>query len=139
MGTGAILIGIVMFWLLVFVLIGGPAILTDWLRKRREAATSCQIAITDAIDSQFGPIVSPVVKNPMWGPWQVQIAVPIMQPGAVGRILQLVDEVLTTSSDFPVEGYRIVLTPKQDAIRQETNSRTGQSTASWLANPGLAA
>lgn len=139
MGTVPEVLGMVAFSLLVFVLMGGPAILTDWLRKRREAATWCQIAITDAIDSQFGPIVSPVVRYSMWGLWQVQIAVPIMQPGAVGRILQLVDEVLTTTGHTPVEEYRIVLTPKQDAIRQETNSRTGQSTPSWLANPGLAA
>jgi hypothetical protein len=139
MGTVPVVLGMTVLSLLVFVLIGGPVILADWSRKRREAATWCQIAITDAIDNQIGPIVSPVVRKPMWGPWQVQIAVPIMPPGAVERILQLVDDVLTTSDPVAVEGYRIVLTRKQEAIRRDTNSCTSQSTASRLANPGLAA
>jgi hypothetical protein len=139
MGTGTILLGMLTFSLLLFVLVGGPAILTDWLRRRREEATRRQIAITDAIDRQFGPIVSPVVKNPLRGPWQVQIAVPIMRPGAVGLILQLVDEVFTKSNDMGVDRYRIVLTPTPDGIHQETESRTSQGTASWLADHGLAA
>jgi hypothetical protein len=139
METGSVGLGMVVLSLLVFVMIGGPAVVADWLRQRREAATWRQIAITDAIDSQFGPLVSPVVKNPMWGPWQVQIAVPSMRPGAVERILQLVDEVLTTFDNLPVEAYRIVLTPKHDAIHRDTGSRTSQSTASRLADPGLLA
>ena len=139
MGTVPILLGMAVFSLLVFVLIGGPAILTDWLRKRREEATRCQIALTDAIDGQLGPIVSPVVKNPLWGPWQVQIAVPFTRPGAVGKILQVVDETLTTPNSMGVDRYRIVLTPKQDAILEERKSRTSQPAASWLPDPRLAA
>ncbi|HYL80661.1 MAG TPA: hypothetical protein VEU07_07610, partial [Candidatus Acidoferrum sp.] len=76
METGTILLGMAVFSLVVFVVVGGPALLADWLRTRSEEAIRRQIALTDAIDSQLGPIVSPVVKNPLWGPWQVQIAVP---------------------------------------------------------------
>ena len=139
MGTGTILLGMGMFSLLAFIVVGGPAVLMDWLRKRNEEAIRRQIALTDAIDSQLGSIVSPVVKNPLWGPWQIQIAVPFAQPGTVGKILDVMDEVLATPDYMGVDRYRIVLTPKQDGIRQETNSRTSQPAKRWLGDARLPA
>lgn len=139
MGTGTILLGMAVFTLLAFVLVGGPAVLMDWLRKRSNEAIRCQIALTDAIDSQLGPIVSPVVKNPLWGPWKVQIAVPFSRPGAVGTILQLVDELLTTSDYMGVGRYRIVLTAQQNGMRQESKSLTSRPTERRLGHAGLAA
>lgn len=139
MGTGTILLGMVVLSLVVFVLIGGPAIVTDWRRHRRAEATWRQIALTDAIDGRLGPIVSPVVTKPLWGPWQVQIAVPFTRPGLVGTILQVVEETLATSMDWPVDRYRIILTPQPDASLAAGAARTSSSTATWLADPRLAA
>ena len=139
MGTGMILLGWGVFALGVFVLIGGPAMLTDWRRHRQAAAIGRQIALTDALDGRLGPIVSPVVTRPLWGPWQVQIAVPFTRPGLVGTILQVVEETLAPSPDAPGDRYRIVLTPQPDANRAAGAARPNQSAAPWLADPRLAA
>lgn len=139
MGTGTILLGMVVFSLAVFVLIGGPAIVTDWRRQRRTEATWRQIALTDAIDGRLGPIVSPVVTKLLWGPWQVQIAVPFTRPGTVGTILQVVEETLAPSADSPGGQYRVVLTPQPDASLAAGAARPNHSAANWLADPRLAA
>ncbi len=102
-------------------LIGGPMVLMDWLRKRREETIRCQIALTDAIDGHFGATVSPVVnvKRPLWGPWQIKIAAPFTRSAAMGRILALAHEVLAVADRMNPDHYEIVLTPRQEPVRDE--------------------
>ena len=120
-------LGVVAVSLYMVSLIGGPMVLVDWLRNRRQATVTRQIALTDAIDGQLGPMVSPVVKRPLWGPWQIRIAVPFTRPAAIGRILTAAHEVLSVADRMDPHRYQIVLTPKQEPARQETKARGNQS------------
>jgi hypothetical protein len=131
MQVGVILVSVAAFLLLLFALVGGPMILVDWFRKRRQKAIERQIALTDAIDGRLGAIVSPVVKKPLWGPWQIQIAVPFSRPAAVGRILAVAHEVLSVADRMNPGRYEIVLTPKQDPAREERETRASQFAERW--------
>src|SRR5574342_28558 len=131
MTTGPISLGVVVISLLVFVLIGGPAVLMDWLRSRRAEEIRRQIALTDAIDSELGSIVAPVVKKPLWGPWRVRIAVPFARPVAVGRILTVAHEVFTIADGMGPDHYEIVVTPKQEPIGEVRGTRPSGSMVTW--------
>jgi len=131
MGIGLMLLGMLVFWLFVFLWIGGPMVLLDWLRNRRKEAIRRQIALTEAIDSRLGAIVAPVVKKPLWGPWQIQIAVPFSRPATVGRILAVAHEVFSAADGTNPSRYRIVLTSKQDLIREERQVRASRSASQW--------
>ncbi len=139
MGIGLILLGMLVFWLFVFLWIGGPMILMGWLQNRRQEAIRRQIALTEAIDSQLGAIVAPVVKKPLWGPWQIQIAVPFAQPVTVGRILAVTHEVLSVADRMNPGRYQIVLTPKPDSIGGEGRVHANRSTERWPGDPIVAA
>ncbi len=122
-------------------LFGGPVVLVDWLRKRREETIRLQIALTDAIDGHFGAIVSPMVmvKRPIWGPWKILVGVPFTRPAAVGRILALAHEVLSVDDWMHSDRYEIVLTPKQETIRTESTLRLDQPAERWPRDTRVAA
>ena len=124
-------LGVAIVPLYMASLIGGPMILVDWLRRRRQEAIRLQIALTDAIDGQLGPMVSPVVKQTLWGPWQIRIAMPFSRPEAIGRILALVDEALSAAGRTRPGRYRIVLNATQDPASRERGSRANQSANRW--------
>jgi len=132
MDVGVMVISWTAFALLLFVLVGGPILLVDWSRKRRQAAIECQIALTDAIDGQVGAIVSPVVSKPLFGPWDVEIAAPLQQPGTVAGILSVVDEVFGDVVGPGSDRYRIFLTATQDALRE---TRAPSSPKRWARAP----
>jgi len=131
METILTLLGVVVVPLYMVSLIGGPMVLADWLRKRRQETIKRQIALTDAIDGQLGAIVSPVVKKPLWGPWQIHIAVPFARAAAVGKILAIAHEALSVADGMNPGCYQIVLTPKPDSIREESKTRASQSAERW--------
>src|SRR5512144_515687 len=89
----AMVVSLVTFGLLMFTLIGGPMVLADWRRKRRETVIARQIALTDALDGRFGPIVAPVVMKPPFGPWEVRMAMPFLRSGVLARMLAVIDDV----------------------------------------------
>jgi hypothetical protein len=117
--------------LYVFLWIGVPIILADWLRKRRQETVKRQVALTEAIDGRLGAVVAPVVKKTLWGPWQVRLAVPFTQPAVVGRILAVVDEMLSASDPMLPGQYRIVLTPRGEPIREKRGAQGGRSADTW--------
>ncbi len=124
-------LGVAIVPLYMASLIGGPMILADWLRRRRQEAISLQIALTDTIDGQLGPMVSPVVKQTLWGPWQIRIAMPFSRPEAIGRILSLVDEALSAAGRMSPRRYQIVLNATQDPASTERGSRVKHSADRW--------
>ena len=79
MHVGTMVMGGVEFVLLGFVLVGGPVLLMDWLRGRRQTAIERQIALTDALDEQLGAIVAPMVTRRLFGPWEIQLVVPYLR------------------------------------------------------------
>jgi hypothetical protein len=115
MGTGLIAFGMTTIVLFAFLLIGGPMLLMDWLRNRRQEVIRRQIVLTEAIDGRLGAIVAPTVRKPLWGPWQIQIAVPFARPATVGMVLAVAHEVLSIADRMNPDHYQIVLTPKEDA------------------------
>ena len=139
METALKLLSVAVVPLLVFLWIGGPILLTDWSRGRREETIRLQIALTDAIDAELGSIVSPVVKKPLWGPWQILIAIPLARSAAVGKILALTHEVFSVTEGMTPDRYRIVLTPKQESISEEKMTRTSQPSVRWPRDTRVAA
>jgi hypothetical protein len=105
-----------LFVLVVFLGIASPAVLVQWWRDRREEATRRQIALTDALHWQLGPIVSPVVRKSLWGSWQIEIAVPFSRPAAVGQIVRVAHALLPAADGLNRDDYELVLTPQQEAL-----------------------
>jgi hypothetical protein len=106
------ILGVVLFSLFLALWVAGPVALTDWSRRRRDQAVKRQIALTEAIHRDLGSLVSPVVRKPLWGPWQIRIAVPFSRPAAVGSILALAHEVMAVADRMNRGEYEIVLTPQ---------------------------
>jgi hypothetical protein len=139
MGIVQTLLGMAVVSLLAFLWIGAPILLTTWLRKRRQEATQWQIALTDAIDGTLGMIVAPVVKQPLWGPWQIQLALPFTRPSAAGRILAVAHEVLSASDRVGPARFQVILTPKPDPVRQGSETHASRSAEHWPGDTALAA
>ncbi len=118
MNPSSLLLAVAIVALYVFLWTGAPILLVGWLRSRRRDAIQRQIALTDAIDARLGPIVSPVVTKPLWGPWRVRIAMPLNRPVPVGRILAITHGVLSGIDRMNPGHYRIVLTPKERHPRE---------------------
>lgn len=115
MDAGIMVAGAAVFALFGFVLVGGPMILADWSRTRRQAATERQIALTDALDEQLGPIVSPVVTRPLFDPWQILLDVPLSRLATVGRIVVIVNEVVAGFEATREMPYHIILRVPKDS------------------------
>jgi hypothetical protein len=128
METILTVIQILLLVLFLASLFGGPAILVDWLRKRRHEVVVQQIALTDAIYAQFGSIASPVVKKPLWGPRQIQFEV---GSGAVAKVLVAAHEVLSVADRLNLGPYQIVLTPRQELVREEAKAPARHPAERW--------
>lgn len=103
-----------------FALVAGP-VLVDRSRRRRALAVERQIALTDALDGRLGPVVAPVVRKPLWGPWEIRIAVPFLHPAALATILAVVEDTLGGMPDLDSRPYRVVLRPQD----------SGQEARAW--------
>jgi len=88
-------------------------LVSRWIRARREALGR-QIALADAIDQEFAGIVAPVVTKPLWGPWQIRIAVPFTRPESVGTLFSVAHRVLSFADRMNPGRYRIVLTSREE-------------------------
>ena len=75
------------------------------LERTRAAVISRQIALTDAIHRDLGPVVSPWVTR-RGGRWRVSVAVPFDRPAIVEAVLAVVQRA------FP-ERFELVLTPRE--------------------------
>jgi hypothetical protein len=125
------------FVLLGFVLVGGPMLLVDWSRRRQQRAIELQIALTDALDQQFGAMVAPVVTNPLFGPWEIQIAVPLplLRSAGVARILPVVDDVFSEAAVMGSPSYRIVLSASPGSLPVTPVPCSRQAKNWWAGDP----
>lgn len=110
MDAGVIVISATLFVLLAFTLVGGPMVLTDWVRKRRQAVIARQIELTDALDGRLGAMVAPVVTKPLFRPWEVRIAVPLICSSVQARMISVIDDVFAGGEGVTPSAYRIILT-----------------------------
>jgi hypothetical protein len=134
MDTGLTLLG-ALDALFFFGGILSAVVLPGWLQKRHREAARRQIALTEALDGELGPIVAPVVKKPIWGPWRIEIAVPLGRPEIVGRILAIADEVFSTVDEIRPSQYRLVLTGQHDSLRQTSGARVGRAAGRLAGRP----
>ena len=139
MQAGVMLVSVAAFVLLGSTLVGGPLLLIDWARERRRTVIERQIALTDALDGQLGPIVAPVVTKPVFGPWEIQIAVPYLRSAVLARILSVVDDIFAGVEGGGGPSYRIVLSATQDPLRETAGRRTRRLRKRWAGDPIAAA
>jgi hypothetical protein len=139
MNAGVMIVSGAAFALLVFALVGGPMLLVDWSRKRRQTAIDRQIALTDALDSQLGAIVAPVVTKPLFGPWEIHVAVPFQHSAVVARILSVVDDKFAGVAGLKPNSYRIFLRSRPGSLRQMRAFRTPRFPKRWPGNTMAAA
>jgi hypothetical protein len=132
MNTGTTLLG-TMIVLSYCLLLAGAIVLPGWLERRHRETGELQGTLTGAIDAAVGPIVAPVVKRPFWGPWRIEIAVPLGRPDTVGRILASAHETLSAVEGMRPGAYRLVLAHKSDAIRFPREPRPRRAPAPPLA------
>ena len=105
--------------LIVAIVPFGAVILCLKLVKRaqrsRDEALARQIALTDAIHERLGAVVAPVVRKRPWGPWQVDIAVPLKNPETVRAVVAVTHEMWDAHRADDAASLRLVLTPQERA------------------------
>ncbi len=139
MGLLVTVAGSAVFFALAFTLIGGPMVLVDWSRKRRETVIARQIALTDALDGRFGAIVAPVVTRSLFGSWEVRIAVPFLQSAVLSQMLSVIDGVFADGGPTPSRAYRIALTVARDGRCAGPEHKARGREADWAQAPGYTA
>lgn len=137
MDTGLTLLG-ALDALFFFGGILSVVLLPGWLQRRHREAARRQIALTEALDGEFGPIVAPVVKKPLWGPWRIEIVVPLGRPDTVGRILAVADDVFSTVDGIRPSQYRLVLTGEHDSMGRTSGARVGRAAGRLAGRPAAA-
>jgi hypothetical protein len=138
METGLTLLG-VLDALLFFGGIAGAVLLPGWLQNRHRELVRRQIDLTDALDGTFGPIVAPIVKRPLWGPWTIELAVSLDRLAVLGRIVAVANEVLSVTMGLNPGRYRIILTPKPHAAHAVTQKLSNGGAGRWAGDPLAAA
>src|SRR5262249_59884599 len=85
--------------------------LVERAQRSRDEARARQIMLTDAIHERLGAVVAPVVRKRPWGPWQVDVAVPLACPDTVRTVVAVTREVWETQKPDDSPNLRAVLTP----------------------------
>ena len=135
MDTGVMVVSGAVVLLLGFLLVGGPMVLADWVRARRQAVIARQIALTDALDAEFGPLVAPLVRKPLFGPWEVRISVPLPGSAVLARIIAVTDAVFADIEGKPSMRYRLDLRVTPTAWRAALGSMAPRSAQRWAGSP----
>ena len=92
----------------------GLLTLAEWRDRRRAAVIASQVRLTDAISTELGGVVAPVVSKPLGAPWRVEMYVPMARPALVSRILAITQ---ATLRDLGIARYELVLTPEPTPTR----------------------
>ena len=94
---------------LPFAVVAALLALSAWIQRARAEAVALQVAVSDAIDHEFGSIVAPRVKRRLWGPWEIIIAVPFERHDVIGKMFTLAYRASSLSNP---DRFRLVLTPR---------------------------
>jgi hypothetical protein len=79
------------------------------LEQARRRRTALQVAVTDALDGELGPVVAPVVQRQGWRAWELRIAVPFERQAIVGRVLAIAHRALAHVEGRAADRVRVVL------------------------------
>ncbi|MEK7700399.1 MAG: hypothetical protein AAB418_00200 [candidate division NC10 bacterium] len=88
-----------------FAAVLGLLLLTTRIERARAAIVARQIALTEALHRDLGPVVSPWVTR-RGGRWRVSVAVPFDRPALVEAVLAVVQRAFS-------ERFELVLTPRE--------------------------
>ena len=88
----------------------GLLILAEWRDRRRATVVAWQVRLTDAISTELGGVVAPVVSKPVGARWRIAMHVPVARPALVSRILAISH---ATLRDLQIARYELVLTPER--------------------------
>jgi hypothetical protein len=114
-------------------------LLADWVRSRRQSVIMRQIALTDALDGRLGAVVAPVVTKPLFGLWEVRIAVPLLGSAMLARIISVTHEVFSGVKGKHPSSYRMILSIKPDSVHTVPERRVLRSAKRWAGTPVAAA
>jgi len=92
------------------------------VQRAREAEISRQVSVTDAIHSELGAVVSPVVTRRFGRGWRIEIAVPFERPAIVGRVVGIAHAAMLRA-DARAAGRVAVMLTVQDVQVQRANVR----------------
>jgi hypothetical protein len=109
MAVAEMVVKVVVFALLGCAAVGGPLVLADRVGMRRQATAARQIALTDALDAQFGALVAPEVRKPLFGPWEVRMALPPLGSAVLAGILAVIDAMFAGMEGTSPVPYRVDL------------------------------
>lgn len=132
---GMVVSGVAALGLLGFTSMGGLMALVDWVRARRQAMVTRQIALTEALDDRIGALVAPVVTKPLLGPWTVRIAVPPVGAALLARIIAVIDEAAAGREWAPPQSYRMILSVTTESLRTVREGRMGRAQRCWPGTP----
>ena len=96
-----------------FLVVAGLLSFSGQLRRREAVRVARQIAVTDAIHRELGPVAAPAVGRDWLGGWTVSVAVPFEQEGTVSAVARIAYECFATLHPVDLARLRIVLRPME--------------------------
>jgi hypothetical protein len=88
--------------------------LVGLIQARTWARVARQVALTDAIHRELGPVAAPTVGRRFGGRWRVTIAVPLDRPHTTAAIVRVIDVSWTDLAPRDAAPLEIMLLPRAD-------------------------
>jgi hypothetical protein len=73
------------------------------MERARDTRVARQVALTDAIHRELGPVVAPVIERRIGRGWRVVIAVPFERPAIVERVVAIAHAALARDGAPAIE------------------------------------
>ena len=102
----------IMIALLPFLAVWALLDLSRRIQRRREERVARQIALTDAIHRELGPVAAPDVTRSLSGEWTVSMRLPLEREATVGVITRLTQDVFRRLDRQDPPRLRLVLIPQ---------------------------
>ena len=82
------------------------------IQRRREERVARQIALTEAIHRELGPVAAPDVTRSLSGEWTVSMRLPLEREATVGVITRLTQDLFRRLDRQDPPRLRLVLIPQ---------------------------
>jgi hypothetical protein len=102
----------IMIALLPFLAVWALLDLSRRIQRRREERVARQIALTDAIHRELGPVAAPDVTRSLSGEWTVSMRLPLEREATVGVITRLTQDLFRRLDRQDTPRLRLVLIPQ---------------------------
>ena len=102
----------IMIALLPFLAVWALLDLSRRIQRRREERVARQIALTDAIHRELGPVAAPDVTRSLSGEWTVSMRLPLEREATVGVITRLTQDLFRRLDRQETPRLRLLLIPQ---------------------------